>query len=353
MTAVRTVGIFVALAALSFVLGFFVLARFMPGTPKAAAAAPTDAQQTPVITDNSNTTEIPSQPPQRHVAETPVTPPSPRATGPGPTLDPEGDAPAPAKTAGVQKPHHIADGAPKPDDSAGGTAARAGDQTGDASIDTGAIAKRHSGAPARRRRRHVAVATTDSATDTGASEESDPSGDSNTTDPSDVRVAKTRRPKHVRAPHPTTTDEEDNADSATVKPHRTRRPATRDDSNDQSDDSSDTARPGRRRAASDDSDDNPRLVRHRSSPDDSAATTRVARHRSKSNDSGKTTRLARRRSSQDGESGSGLYHVGLGAFHSRFAAVHEVERARRKGFGAQIVPVSRNGRTIYKVQAGA
>ena len=51
--------------------------------------------------------------------------------------------------------------------------------------------------------------------------------------------------------------------------------------------------------------------------------------------------------------GSGLFRVHLGAFHSRDAAAQEVARARSKGFDAQIVQVTRNGRTLYRVQAGA
>ena len=50
---------------------------------------------------------------------------------------------------------------------------------------------------------------------------------------------------------------------------------------------------------------------------------------------------------------SGLFHVHLGAFHSRDAATHEAERARVKGFATQVVPVTHNGRTLYRVQAGA
>src|SRR5205085_363225 len=72
-----------------------------------------------------------------------------------------------------------------------------------------------------------------------------------------------------------------------------------------------------------------------------------------SDDQGDTERPAKRRR-VDTESAQGaIYHVHLGAFHSRDAAVHEVQRARDKGFDAQVVPITHRGRTLYRVQAGA
>ena len=64
-------------------------------------------------------------------------------------------------------------------------------------------------------------------------------------------------------------------------------------------------------------------------------------------------RPTRRRTAEPVSTAGTMFRVHLGAFHSRDAADHEVERARTRGFSTQVVPISHNGRTLYRVQAGA
>lgn len=111
MNMARNVGIFIGLAALSFVLGFFVLARLVPG----AAEKPTldTSALVPAATagNTSHSAELPAAPP----AETDRTPAGTAdlpgahkvAAAPGPSLDPQSDAPALGTSASIQQPRKI------------------------------------------------------------------------------------------------------------------------------------------------------------------------------------------------------------------------------------------------------
>ena len=123
MNIVRTVGIFMALAALSFVIGFFVLAKMIPGPPKTVtgAALPTDLQQpgefkesaAPVAPTTAAKTE-----PKRVLAAAPSVAPIVRHSSPGPSLDPMNE-PTPAESpVEVQKPRKVDADAPKSDSGA-------------------------------------------------------------------------------------------------------------------------------------------------------------------------------------------------------------------------------------------
>ena len=50
---------------------------------------------------------------------------------------------------------------------------------------------------------------------------------------------------------------------------------------------------------------------------------------------------------------SSYYKVHLGAYQTKEAANRQMEVAKEKGFDTQVLPVTRNGRTLYRVQLGA
>jgi cell division septation protein DedD len=276
----RTVGIFLALAVLSFVLGFFVLAKLVPGaprTPMASVLPATDlsspgSPETGVPADNSRDVRsgsghatTPAQVATSHKTTR-------TKSGLGPSLDPENGAPMPAESTEVQAPRRVnPDGKASrtPSDPPSDTAS-----TGDASDEQ----KPKPTLTARTKRRRHAVSHKTEKVDV-TSDEATTGSDESTSNASD---------------------------SASANPRRSRRAATSaDDNNDNSDASS--AEPDR------------------SGPN------------KKEDTSGRGT----------------LYHVRLGAFHSLEAAHDEVERARAKGFPTRVVPVTRRGRTLYRVQAGA
>lgn len=277
LNLVRTLTIFMALAALSFVLGFFVLARLIPGTPKpapAGGAATTNGQDN--LADRSippvRTPATPLAPKPALIASNlpvqPVVAPGPKVVvTPGPSLDPVNDTAG--KKPAVQRPHRLETvGARTPSpQSEDGSATT----TGAKKPAPAKVAPPEDAPPVARPRKH-----------------------------------KTTRPKTVDISD--TGDAGDNAPEATTRriqiPHKVK-PRPADTSND-------------------------------------------------NGDQGDFVPSKAKMKVRDTEpTGSGLFHVHLGAFHSRDAAASEVERARAKGFTTQIVPVTRNGRTLYRVQAGA
>jgi len=273
VNTVRTLGIFMALAALSFVLGFFVLSRMVPGGGKPAVAStlPLDAPNAPetvVSRERSDTVAVQSD---KGAEDKGLS--QPRAhVGPGPSLDPEDGAPSGPNSTGVQHPRKIDDsGAPAHSafgDGPEGHAASGRDNVADST----AVA-----APSSSRRRRIVARKTDVGAAAPTADEA--TGSSSTIAPSsdetDTNSRRTRRPRSSDADAQDAVDE-----SATVQ-----------------------------------SDTN-------------------------------------RGSEADSPTGS-MYHVHLGSFHSRDAAGLEVERARTKGFETQIVPITRSGRTLYRVQIGA
>ena len=287
MNMVRTLGIFMGLAALSFVLGFFVLARLIPGStkPTMATAMPVNgiqpaAEQRVVVSKKPTGAALPGHAKRsttvasasdavQHVKPAPA---------PGPTLDPVNDPPSQSAPSGIQKPRKVDENTT---DSAG--ASTADDSVTKARHDSEDSAKPRAdhGAAAvvrPKRRRHASVPKPDSAVPANTADDGADAvaaeADSQNPPP------KTRRSRRVRAAQP-------------VEPAA---------------------------AADDQGDSEPPAARRKAEP----------------------------------ESASGaMYHVHLGAFHSRDAAAHEVQRAKVKGFAAQVVPVTHNGRTLYRVQAGA
>jgi cell division septation protein DedD len=258
-----------ALAALSFVLGFFVLARIMPGSTKPAMASTLPAGPASQADDAREPAEVPvklkSQP-----ADGPAEAPAKQVAGP--SLDPVNDPPAASAPSGVQKPRKMQDDTAAAVDDAGSLAPDA--------ASTQPAPRVASTRP--RRRRHAAVPKVEApapADAPAADETAATSDDANATDREDAPVAKTRRPRRLSTP-------------------------SRDDQGSAGDEG--------------DGEQPPKIHR----PDSATA-------------------------------GGALYHVRLGSFHSRAAADNEVERARSKGFETQVVPVMHNGRTIYRVQAGA
>ena len=122
-------------------------------------------------------------------------------------------------------------------------------------------------------------------------------------------VVKTRRPRRTRTVAST------ESDASIETPARRRRARITAPDEAQTDSPDEIAPSSRRRQ-----DDVPPTTRHRSDDETPAAT---------------------------------VYKVHLGSFHSRDAADREVRRARTRGFDTQIVPSTRGGRTLYRVQAGA
>ena len=307
MNIVRTLGIFLALAALSFVLGFFVLARLIPGSSKPAMAATIPGSGPPSVEPRDRGAPGDFQPaldvqPRKsaEVASGDAALPKPKAT-PGPSLDPAGDAPAPADPAEVQKPRRV------DDNPSGDVASNSDDGSGAPAADDAAAApKPH---PAQtptptvhpRRRRHAAAHKTERTAGASTDDTIDTRDNGAETDTQDPPVKRSRQTRRAATEENTITDSED---APVKRTHRARRP----------------------RAASTEEQD--------TSGEESDQPTRT------------------RRATADTPSG-GYYHVHLGAFHSRDAADHEVQRARAKGFEAQIVPTTRRGRTLYRVQAGA
>ena len=280
MVIARTVGIFLGLAVLSFVLGFFVLAKVVPGAPRSPMASALPATDVPAPI--SAETGVP-----RDIARTAGTAPEHGATptqvgsakdapkpriGRGPSLDPETDAPAPSDSAGVQAPRKVGpDGlsASSSTDSTKESAASGDAPDGPAPKSALTVQTKHR----RRASAHKSARTSNSPDDavTGSDE--------------------------------TTSDA---SESATAKPPKSRRTSA---SADENDDNADANAAGPERSGPSNSDDS----------------------------AGRGT----------------LYHVRLGSFHSREAAENEVERARAKGFPTRVVPVTRHGHTLYRVQAGA
>ena len=117
MNTARTLGIFMALAALSFVLGFFVLSRLMPGSgrPAMAAALPSDlppASDRHATSANPEATDLPVRgrgitASEATTGRSPAA--APKAGSLGPSLDPVMEAPAAPDKALVQKPRKIED----------------------------------------------------------------------------------------------------------------------------------------------------------------------------------------------------------------------------------------------------
>ena len=293
MNIVRTLGIFMALAALSFVLGFFVLARLIPGStkPTMATAMPANGVLPAAEPRDGTSRDSASAAPVAHPKKSPVvasvkgTAQHQKPVAPGPTLDPVNDAPSEAPPSGVQKPRKVKESVP--DDNSSSNSGDSGDSTVKREGVDAPRPRVEPGAAAvvrPRHRRHAAVrkpepALSENTADNGA--------DANSGDGQDAPAPKPRRTRRVR---PTVQEDERPAAAA-----------------DQGDNELPTAR---------------------------------------------TSRPARRRADPEAASGA-MYHVHLGAFHSRNAAAHEVQRARDKGFSAQLVPVTHNGRTLYRVQAGA
>ena len=297
MNIARTLGIFMALAALSFVLGFFVLARLMPGSPKTAMAAtlpadtpPTDRRDAPAPAGSDlpsldqSAPESAHGPASRHVTSVP-----------GPTLDPVAEPTHPGGPVLVQKPRRL-------DESAAHSAPAASDGGATPIADGADLPKsgvRAAAAVPRTRRRRHALPPPDTSDVPGASDAAAAPDESGAADAQDEPVAKTRAPRRHGA---LVSSEQD--------------PAT------------DT--PSRRR-------------RTRPAPSDDPGT----------DGDGSVPRSTRRSEADAAGASPTVYRVHLGSFHSRDAADLEVRRARTKGFDTQVVPSTRNGRTIYRVQAGA
>ena len=307
MNIVRTLGIFMALAALSFVLGFFVLARLIPGAskPTMATAIPAGTQSgvdqdTAQARPAAPVTQPSRQKPRALAKDTNQQPRV--AVAPGPSLDPVNDPPAVAKPAGVQKPRKV-------DESTTEAANASAKDNSDTSDDEAPASKvkphairTETASVHPKRRRHLAVKKADPAPGAEGDDTTVTRNASGGDEGQDAPVVKPRRPRRART-------------------------AAADDTAVASSDEGDTEKPVRHRrnvVASSDEGDTEKPVRHR------------------------------RTVAADPESASGaVYHVHLGAFHSRDAATHEAERARVKGFATQVVPVTHNGRTLYRVQAGA
>ena len=332
MNIVRTVGIFMALAALSFVLGFFVLAKMIPGPPKAVtvAALPTDLQQPGEFKEKhapAAPTAAPKTEPKHVLAAAPSVAPVVSHFSPGPSLDPMNE-PLPAETpAEVQKPRKVDADAPK--SNSGSTPEKqentasspepkkaAGDENGDrtAGADSAELKKPHVPTHSvvvvpRKKRHHAVVRKPVKPAAVAKDDSSDDSNDGSTTTARVTHVAKTHRPHKAKVARvaPVTTDDEADAPAVVTKVHRSKK----------------------------------------------ARTVSMVAKASRSEDRPESIRPSRRRASEDEVASHGLYHVGLGAFHSRDAADHEVQRARSRGFSTQVVPSTRNGRTLYRVQAGA
>ena len=283
MNIVRTLTIFMILAALSFVLGFFVLARLFPAAPKQGGAgsiaptivtdsmaektAPTNSTPSPPAQLASGPASIASNIPVQKPAEQPTK----ASRTPGPSLDPVNDAAGIHSGPVVQKPHRLETVAAKSPDPA---------------------------------------SEDGSATTSGAEK------------PAAVKAAPPEDAPPVTRPK---------------KKHKTTPRISQADTSD-ADGSGDYASEATTRRIT---------IPHKAK----------ARHADSSDDSGdqsETTTAKPKLKVRDTETASsGLFHVHLGAFHSRDAATSEVERARAKGFSTQIVQVTRNGRTLYRVQAGA
>jgi len=312
------------------VLGFFVLAKLMPGSPKPAMAAALPSDMQPAVTQDvppsANSDDNAAKPPKTSVAVASDTAKPARDAAPGPSLDPVMEPAPVAKAAGVQKPRKINEDTAK-SDTASGTDASVDDERpdGTAAEEAPKIKKRH--APAHeaaidtnkphvaarsvvataKKRRHPAAPKPEAPAAVNSDDETDASADARVTDIPATRVARThrpRKPKIVKAPVADETDETDPIVPKTHRPHRSR-------------------------------------VAAAVAQDNGGAELR------------ETVRPARRRTVDSEAQNGDLYHVHLGAFHSRDAADHEVKRARTKGFATQVVPVTRNGRTLYRVQAGA
>ena len=287
MVIARTVGIFIALAALSFVLGFFVLARLIPGSPNASSATvlPTGGVSSaeshePDSTGSSSNTRVADVPRSTTVIHEVTAAKSPKQpTSLGPTLDPENDAPAGGAPSGVQTPRKMEEDTRNTGYSS--TDDRNDISTADDSVDgpkprtpsrtaIGAVKPKH--------RRHSVTTKTDrpsnSADNVGTGDEV------NGNDPPEAPIEKTHRPQR-------------------------------------------------------------------------ASTAAADNHDTDATDQGELDRPAKSRRTDSEAPDGPLYHVRLGSFHSRDAADHEVQRARAKGFSTQVVPVTHNGRTLYRVQAGA
>jgi cell division septation protein DedD len=275
----RTVGIFLALAVLSFVLGFFVLAKVVPGAPQtpAAQSLPATDLSAPVSPDTGASKETPrdAASAREHKDSSTEAASAPGASKPkaarGPTLDPETDGPVPTDSTGVQAPRKLSpDGqASSADRNTAGETATSGDASDQAkSKSIVAVKKKH--------RRRVAVRTR--ATDENSSDEATTGSGESTSDTADVPA----RPRQSRRASTSSDESDGNSDGNAADPDRSG-PATKDES------------------------------------------------------AGRGT----------------LYHVRLGAFHTREAADNEVERARAKGFPTKVVPVTHRGHTLYRVQAGA
>ncbi len=274
----RTVGIFLALAVLSFVLGFFVLAKLVPGSAhvNTASALPSNESLSPI----SPETGVPADSargavadPKNHGADShsaAVARVKRPKMGPGPSLDPE-DPPAPAKSAGIQAPRKVgSDGAMQTTESAAKDEPAAADSSDDAkTTPKQTVRTRH--------RRHAAAQR--KAKSSEGSDASSDGSDENTSAASEVAAVKPRRSHRVSAPPQ---ENNDDGEANAAEPER--------------------SGPNRR---------------------------------------------------EESARGGTLYHVRLGAFHSREAADNEVERAKAKGFPTKVVPITHNGRTLYRVQAGA
>jgi cell division septation protein DedD len=351
---VRTLGIFVALAALSFVLGFFVLARLIPGSTKPAIAAPIPSEARPLAAARDSSA-APALRPKRGVIvasnNTVVQPPK-KISTPGPSLDPVSEPPAEAAPAGVQKPRRVQesttrDTPPSTDDSS--STAAAGDivETPKPQPAQAATTVVH-----RKRRRH-AVDHKTTPSQVRVADSGDNSDDANTADRHETVTKKIHRSHRVVSDDTTMADSQEPPVRKTQRPRRVASVAS---------DTTDEPAPAVKR---------PRRTRRVAHTDEVSAAdivdptvqkphrphrTKVVstvEHDAATADRGDSERPAKRRRT-DTEAATGSYfHVGLGAFHSRDAAVHEVERARGKGFSTQIVPVTHNGRTLYRVQAGA
>ncbi len=284
MNIVRTLTVFLALAALSFVLGFFVLARLIPGSSRSGASAilPSAPGSQPgedaTVADGArpavNSEAAPSRIPPV-ASEAAVTAPPVRT--PGPTLDPSTDAPLATDPTGVQKPRKV-------DESAKEQASAAPD-AGTSGSDTDSPKARivaHLIAAKPKRRHRASVRNIEAAPAAVAADEHAAGDDESvTTDREDAPVPRTHRPRRVRVAH--TTNEQE---STTTE-----------------------------------SDDAERPVRTRRADSET--------------------------------SGGALFHVRLGAYHSREAADHEVQRARTKGFATRVVPIQQHGHVLYRVQVGA